>query len=507
MKKVIGFLFSRMFIFSIIILLQIFFIILLFFQIVPYGSFIYSLMILMSIIMLIWLFQLDINPAYKLVWTLVIMSLPPIGGLFYLIWGGKKLSRKTLTSLKNSNDIAADLYNQDPDIEKKLLSMETDLYRQFNYIRSASNSPVYENTSVEYFAVGEEKYKSMLIELEKAKRFIFLEYFIIDKGIMWDTILEILKRKVKQGVDVRLIYDDMGTIMLLPRKFAKDLNELGIKTVIFNPVHPRIYTFMNYRDHRKICVIDGNIGYMGGLNLADEYINVYEKHGHWKDTAFMLKGDAVWTLTVLFMSMWFFITNEKMEFDIYRPTAKAISDGFIQPYGDSPLDNMNVTENEYLNIINKAKNYVYITTPYLILDNEMITALTIAAKSGIDVRIITPGVPDKWFVHYVTQSNYLILIKAGVKIYEYTPGFMHGKMFVSDDKITVVGTANLDYRSLYLHFECCTTFINSSIIQSVKKDIEETIKISKNITEESIKKTNGFKKILQSVLRIFAPLM
>jgi cardiolipin synthase len=196
-----------------------------------------------------------------------------------------------------------------------------------------------------------------------------------------------------------------------------------------------------------------------------------------------------------------------MDFDKYRPTIKALTDGFIQPYGDSPLDNMNVTENEFLNIISRAKNYVYITTPYLILDNEMITALTIAAKSGIDVRIITPGVPDKWFVHYVTQSNYLVLIKSGVKIYEYTPGFMHGKMFVSDDKIAVVGTANLDYRSLYLHFECCSTFINSGIIKSVKKDIEETLKVCMPVTEEFIAKTSGFKKILQSVLRIFAPLM
>ena len=264
---------------------------------------------------------------------------------------------------------------------------------------------------------------------------------------------------------------------------------------------------MNYRDHRKICVIDGNVGFTGGINLADEYINAYPKHGHWKDTAVMLTGDAVWSLTQMFLQLWEFNCGEEKDQSLFRPTLCPPSDGYVQPFGDSPLDYDNVAENAYLQIINTASRYVYITTPYLILDNEMITALTVAAKSGIDVRIITPHIADKWFVHIVTQSYYRQLLEEGVKIYEYTPGFIHAKMFVSDDDVAIVGTTNMDFRSFYLHFECGVAFYNSSVIPKVKEDIDKTLAISQEITLDTIKSYPLYRRIAAAFLKMFAPLM
>ncbi|MEG0110561.1 MAG: phospholipase D-like domain-containing protein, partial [Oscillospiraceae bacterium] len=281
-----------------------------------------------------------------------------------------------------------------------------------------------------------------------------MEFFFIEDGIMWDKTLELLTSKAAQGVDVRIIYDSFGCIVTLPDRYEDKLRKLGIKCEIFNPlrfsVRPSDYSMLNHRDHRKITVIDGEVGFTGGVNFADEYINATNPYGKWKDTALMLKGPGVYSLTVTFLKMWDFITKSQTKYTQYIPTTSFEADGYVQPYCDSPIDNETVSEYTYLNVLQRAQDYVYIATPYLVIDNEMLTALCLAAKSGIDVRLITPGVPDKWYVYYVTQSYYPALIKAGVRIFEYQPGFIHAKMYVSDDKVAIVGSANMDYRSLYL---------------------------------------------------------
>ena len=350
----------------------------------------------------------------------------------------------------------------------------------------------------------------MVEELKKAKHYIFLEYFIIQEGKMWNTILDILRQKAAEGVDVRVIYDDMGCIMILPTGYDRTLEQMGIKCRIFNPFVPILSSRFNTRDHRKICVIDGNVGFTGGINLADEYINAYEKHGHWKDTSILLKGEAVFNLTVMFLSMWDYLdsTTGKTDYSRYYPTVwDENAKGYVQPFADNPLDDEAVGETVYLNLINKAKRYVYITTPYLILSSEMLTALTSAAKCGVDVRIITPHIPDKWYVHAVSRSHYQPLIEAGVKIYEYTPGFIHAKTFVVDDDYAVVGTIHLDYRSLYLHFECAVWMYQTPSVAQVRDDFFKTQQISQEITLEECRSLSFPRRLGRSVLRVFAPLM
>ncbi|MFA7637208.1 MAG: cardiolipin synthase, partial [Monoglobales bacterium] len=335
----------------------------------------------------------------------------------------------------------------------------------------------------------------------------FLEYFIIQEGKMWDSILEILKRKVAEGVKVRIIYDDMGCFFLLPKGYAAELKKFGIECIIFNPFRPFLSVIQNNRDHRKIASVDGKVAFTGGINLADEYINAYEKHGHWKDSAMMVSGDAAWGLTVLFLQMWELCTKKSEDYSQYFPgKTTGLKNGYVIPYCDSPLDTENVGEHVYLQIINNAKDYVYINTPYLIIDDSMVSALTLAAKSGVDVRIVTPHIADKFYVHAATRSYYRELINAGVKIYEYTNGFIHSKTFVSDDYTATVGTTNLDFRSLYLQFECGVLMYNTTAVGQVKEDFLNTLEICQQITKEDCR-TNMIKSLFEDILRLIAPLM
>ena len=320
---------------------------------------------------------------------------------------------------------------------------------------------------------------------------------------------EALEEKAKQGVDVRLIYDDVGCIVTLPHNYKNTLEAKGIKCRVFNPIKPFFTRRLNNRDHRKIVVIDGDVGFTGGINLADEYINEYEKHGYWKDAGIMLKGDAVWNLTVMFLSMWDYIDNKEEDYIKFKPSKNKYynSKGYVQPFDDSPLINEPIGETVYLNLINKAKDYIYINTPYLIIDNEMATALKIAAKSGVDIKIVTPYIPDKKFVHAVTKSYYESFIKDGIEIYEFTPGFMHAKTFVVDDEYGVVGSINLDFRSLYLHYECGVWLYKTESIKSMKDDYLETLKRCHKVTMEECKNTSSIRKVLRLIIRMFAPLL
>ena len=451
------------------------------------------------------------NPAYKLAWVIVLLSFPLVGGAIYVFMSGNRTRRKFINeALKNHMD-TFEYTPDDTSVRDEMDAISHSANVQSTYISKTAGYPVYRNTTVKYFPLGEENYETLLKELKAAKHYIFMEYFIIKQGEMWSTILDILIEKVKEGVDVRLIYDDFGCAMWVPSRFNREMEEVGIKVAPFNPVIPLINLRQNNRDHRKITVIDGHTGFTGGINIADEYINKIDRFGHWKDTGVMLKGEGVWNLTLMFLQTWTMITKETDDYKMYNPYLHCekfdYDDGFVQPYGDTPVDDEIVGENIYLNMINKAKRYIYITTPYLIIDNELVTALTLAAKSGIDVRIITPGIPDKKMVYLVTQSYYYQLIKAGVKVYQYTPGFIHAKTVVMDDSIAVVGTVNFDYRSMYLHFECGVWMYDCKAVKDIKEDYDKTLLACDEVTIEELEKTSKLKLFGQSLLRLFAPLM
>ncbi len=351
---------------------------------------------------------------------------------------------------------------------------------------------------------------ALLPELEKAEKYIFLESFIVEEGVMWGSILDVLKRKAAQGVKIRLLYDDIGCFLLLPANYPKQMEALGIECGVFNPFRPVLTVAQNNRDHRKIISIDGKVAFTGGINLADEYINAIEKHGYWKDAAIMLKGKAAWSFTLMFLQMWELCKRTREDYLLFYPgsdEACAVpSAGFVQPYADSPMDTENVGEHVYLQILNQAQDYVYINTPYLIVDDSMVSALMLTAKRGVDVRIVTPHKWDKWLVHMTTRSYYRDLIQAGVKIYEFQEGFMHAKTFVCDDRIASVGTINLDFRSLYLHFECGALMFHSDAVMQVKADFLKTLGRCLPVKKEDQQGT-FFLRFFQDVLRLFAPLM
>ena len=511
MKKILKILSQRVGLVALALIIQIFVLVAMILKFNTYFIYFYALCIILSLLALLTIINNKSNPSYKMAWIIPILIFPIFGGLFYVMFGRSQLSKRLkrkMDSMRTSMQMADSLKNE---VTNKLKCENLTASKQSSYIEKMSGSPIYNNIYIEYYSVGEDMYPRLKEELLKAKHYIFLEFFIIEEGIMWNSILDILIENIKEGVDVRVMYDDMGCITTLPYKYSKKLEKLGIKCCVFNPFIPVLSIRMNNRDHRKIVVIDGHTGFTGGFNLADEYINLYPKHGHWKDSAILLKGNAVWSLTVMFLSMWDYVKGINENYDKYRPglynSEEYKTKGYIQPYNDNPLDDETVGECIYLNLINNANKYIYITTPYLIIDNEMITSLTLAAKSGVDVRIITPGIPDKKIVNELTKSYYEVLIESGVKIYEYTPGFIHAKNFVVDDLYATVGTVNLDYRSLYLHFECGVWVYNNDTVFNVKKDFEETLTLCREITLKDCKKISGIRRFLRAILRVFAPLM
>lgn len=476
-----------------------------------YTIYLKVLALFLTFLAVIYIINKRDNPAYKLIWVVLILAAPLVGGLLYIFFAGNRTRLKFIEEALENHLDTFRYMPSDKENQKEIKELSKSASVQSTYISKAAGYPVYKNTSVKYFPLGEDNFKTLVEELNKAKHYIFMEYFIIKQGKMWDTVLEVLTRKAKEGVDVRLIYDDVGCAMWMPSRFIAEMTASGIKVAPFNPISPVVSLRQNNRDHRKITIIDGHTGFTGGINLADEYINIGSKFGHWKDTGIMLKGEAVWNLTLMFLQTWRMLTKQEDNYSLYTPMrhkkTPVYSDGYVQPYGDTPVDSEIVGENIYLNMINKAKYYVYITTPYLIIDNEMVTALTLAAKSGIDVRIITPGIPDKKIVYMVTQSYYQELVRAGVKIYQYTPGFIHAKTVIVDDTVATVGTINFDYRSLYLHFECGVWMFNTSTIFEIKEDFKNTLEVCDQVTLEEIKNTSGLKTLGQSLLRLIAPLL
>ena len=512
-KKILQLLFNRIFYVAVALMLQLVWLLITAWRLAAYSKYISNVISMISILVVLWIVNKKINPSYKLGWTILILCLPVLGVMLYILFGKSRIAQAIQNKYAQVQEESLPYMKQDPDVARSLEESSQSAAVQSRYIHQYSSFPVHTNTTAEYFQVGDDMFPVLVRELEQAQHYIFIEYFIIHDGVMWRTILDILERKVQEGVDVRLIYDDMGCLTTLPHKYYETMRSKGIKCQVFNPFRPLLNIIQNNRDHRKFCIIDGYVGFTGGVNLADEYINQKERFGHWKDTAVMLKGEAVWNMTAMFLHMWNVITNNREDHSleeylphVWHPEAFE-GDGYIQPFCDSPLDNETVGENVYLNIINRAKRYVYICTPYLVIDNEMMTALCLAAKSGVDVRLMTPGIPDKKLVFLLTQSYYEQLLEAGVKIYEYQPGFLHAKSFVCDDEIAVVGTINLDYRSLYLHFEDGVWIYRNQVIHDIKKDFTDTLEYCNPVSLEFCRGRNIAVRAMQSILRLFAPML
>ena len=511
MRKLYKFLTSKVLIVTTLILLQIILLMYIIFALAQYAVYLYGSFILLSIAITIWIINRPDNPSYKFAWCIPILLFPLFGGMFYLMFGIKQMPKKVNARYQKVTNATISLFEHDQFIMRHFLEEDKSIYKQVYYLMSHSYYPIYRNCENEFLPTGEAMFERMKIELRKAKKFIFIEYFIIAEGIFWNSILEILVEKVKEGVEVRLIYDDAGCLQTLPSNYHKTLEKLGIRVYVFNRLVPALMVHMNNRDHRKIVVIDGNVGFTGGINLADEYINAYVRFGHWKDNGIMIRGEAVWNFTIMLLQFWNLEYDEDEDYRYYRPDPEVIKDiqaaGFVLPYADTPSDDEIIGEFAHMNILNMAKEYVYIQTPYLICDNEVITALTLAAKNGIDVRMILPHIPDKWYVHIVTRAYYQPLIEAGVKIYEYTPGFMHAKTFICDDEVAIIGTTNMDYRSYYLHHECGIWMYKTESIRHMKEDFLAILAQSQRITVDMFKKESLATKVMRAILRVFAPLM
>ncbi|MFV0399738.1 MAG: cardiolipin synthase [Oscillospiraceae bacterium] len=508
-KKISRLLFSRVFIVGAMIALQVVLIVALVYVFSQYYFWVYLFFHIISILVVVGLVSRDENPESKITWICFILFFPLIGGLFYLMLANRRVPAKLERRMQEAPQNVEGLIPDDglaPDDPYSAM--------QSRYIRALSGYPVTDRTALEYYPLGDEMFVRMVEELEKAEKYIFLEFFIIRPGIMLDTVLELLRRKVAQGVEVRLMYDDLGSIFTLPPGYDKIFREAGIKLCIFNSFRPHVNAMLNHRDHRKMLVIDGKVAFCGGINLADEYINKLERFGHWKDTGVLLRGRAVWSFVVMYLLQWHFATGERATLTDYRceeadngPDGEPVSDGLVQVFGDTPLDGENVTETVYMDAINNATDYIYINTPYLVISNAMQNALRNAALRGVDVRINTPFHYDKWYVHVLTRSHYAVLIEAGVKIYEYTPGFLHGKMFVADDRLCMVGTCNMDFRSFYLHFECSVLMYGSSTVGTVKQDILECQAVSHQVTLEEAKEAPLHIRLARLVLKLVAPLL
>ncbi len=467
------------------------------------------IMRVISIVLVVAIINKQEDPSYTIAWCVLILVFPILGVMLFLLCAGRKMPKKLANGTTQVNENMSNLLIQDQKVLEEIKEKDESLYRIYSCGYLSSHFPIYKNTKATYYDSGEEFFPDLLDELRKAKHFIFLEFFIIDFGQMWDSVLSILQEKVKEGVEVKFIYDDFGCSTTVPQHYDKVLNRIGIETYRFNKLRPALIIQMNNRDHRKVIVIDNQVAFTGGVNLADEYINVIDRFGYWKDSAIRLEGEAVWSFTVMFLGMYSYLRNSKevLEYRKYKLPCKHIeSDSYFQPFSDTPTDDINMGLSAHLSIINRAKNYVYIDTPYLILNSDMQAALILAAQSGIDVRILVPHIPDKKYVFSITQSNYELLIKAGVRIYEFTPGFNHCKNMVSDDDIGLVGTVNTDYRSYYLHFEDGVILQDTDTIQKMKQGFLNALEKSHEVTLEDCKKFPLYKRIWRAVLKLMAPL-
>ena len=451
----------------------------------------------------------DMNAGFKLPWIIAILAFPVLGLCLYFLFGRPGATKHMRQHFEK---IDADLEGtlvQDENVLKNLEATDFAVANQARYLWKCAVYPAWQNTDVEFHKTAEEGLEAQKRELRKAKKFIFMEYHAIEESSAFLELKEILVQKAKEGVEVRVFYDDVGSFVFINKDFIKRMEAVGIQCRVFNPMHPFLNIFMNNRDHRKITVIDGKVGFTGGYNLAEEYFNRTHPYGYWKDTGIMLTGDAVRNLTVMFLEMWNAVRKTDMDYDKYLPKVEytAKEQGFVQPYADSPLDHETTGENVYMNLIKNAKHEIFFTTPYLIITDEMSRELRMAARRGVDVRIVTPGIPDKKMVYQMTRSYYSELARSGVRIYEYTPGFIHAKQCVCDGESATVGTINMDYRSLYLHFENGVLMYHYDAVAEIRKDFEDIFAASTEVTEKYSGRKSVPARMGRGVLRLFSPLV
>ena len=530
--------FSRTAIIVVALLLQLFVFFASFYWLKDYSTVVYAAYVLLGAVTVVHILNEENNASFKIAWIIPVLVIPVFGTVLYIyinLQPGTKRIHKKLTKIE---DEIRPYLAQNEETVQELQEQSAGEKGIADYLYHADNYPVYAGCKMKYYPIGEAKFADMIEQLKRAEHFIFMEYFIVTKSYMWNTILEILKEKAAQGVEVRMMYDGMCSLALLPYGYYKDLEKMGIQSIPFSQIRPVLSTYQNNRDHRKILIIDGKTVFTGGINLADEYINRIDRFGHWKDTAVMIQGKAVKSFTLLFLKMWHVakgkdsIPEEEIQkytvsvwenaqtgdmctdMESMRNTAmqntqdkKLHAGGYVIPYGDDPYGDERIGKQVYIDILNRARKYVHIMTPYLILDDEMITALRYCAKRGVETVIIMPHIPDKIYAYLLARTYYKQLLKYGVKIYEYTPGFVHAKVFVSDDIRGCVGTINLDFRSLYLHFECGAYMYSNDVLHDVEQDFKETLKQCQEITKESCDKYPKGKMLVGKMLRLIAPLM
>ena len=471
-------------------------------QLSSYYQIIFEILKFTSIIYIVYKNQ---NPAYKIIWIILMMFLPIAGFVAYILWGNNKTGEKIKLKIKNQTKKSIHI------LEKEIIVNEIkseDRKKEVNFITNVTNYPLYYNDTINYFETGDKCYEKIIEDLKNAKKYILIEFFIISKGQMWNKIYEILKEKSKQKVKIYMIYDSLGCLLKKPKNFKKQLEEINIEYLSFNPPTPFIRSYVNYRNHRKIMVIDGMVAYTGGINIGDEYINLTNRLGHWKDCGIRITGEAVKNFITIFFKTW----NLSKEEVKYEKMIKEIEDnkeskGYVLPFSDNPHNKKNPYENTYINVINNAKKYIYIMTPYLILDSETEKALINSSLSGVNIKIITPSIPDKKLVNACTKSFYNQLLDAGVQIYEYKPGFIHSKVLLSDDEVAVVGTTNFDFRSFYLNYECGIWMYNTKEEKIIKQDFEDTIKKCEEIKKQIWNQRKLDIKILEALLRLISPLL
>ena len=486
------------------VLLQVAWLLMLVLRFNTYSNWIAAASTIIALVVVVRLYSKHTSPAFKLPWIMLIMALPVMGLALYLmveVFSDLGSFRKRMAALVQQRQ---QRIPQTPEIPGKL---DPDCAGYSRYLQQIGGAPVYENTAVTYYPEAVQAFEAMKQELEKAESFIFMEYFIVEDGSSFREILEILERKVKAGVEVRLMYDDLGSVGYVNLRFAKSLVDRGIRCQVFNPALPVVNLFMNHRDHRKITVIDGKVGFSGGYNLADEYFDRRHPYGKWKDTGVRLEGEAVRSLTAFFLEMWAASSGRPENFDTYLNISHSVpGTGFVQPFADDPQSRERLAENTYLHLIYNARDSLYIITPYLIITDEMVNALGLAARRGVDVRIITPGIPDKKTVYQVTRSYYGGLAEQGVRIFEYSPGFCHAKQCVCDGRYATIGTSNLDYRSFYHHFENDILLMDCDAVKQIEADFVQLFPQCREVTREYC---SGKKHMLlfQCLLRLIAPLM
>jgi len=502
--------FSRAGLIGLFLLLQVALIIVGFSALDDYLPHYFTASVLFSTVMALFLLNSSQDASAKLTWVIVIMALPAFGALLYLYTRSDLGHRLLKGRFAELTEECRGRIPQSEEVMERLRREAPEAAGLVSYVNRTGCYPIFDRCSVRYFPSGEEMFPALLEQLEAAEKFIFLEFFVVAEGQMWDAMLEILKRKAAAGVDVRLIYDGTCEFFTLPRSYPKRMGEYGIRCKAFAPITPFVSTYYNYRDHRKILIVDGHTVFTGGMNLADEYINVLPRFGYWKDSAVRIRGEAVRSFTLMFLQMWN-IDRRETDFspdclDAPAPAQEGAS-GFVMPYGDCPLDEERVGEWVYMDLLNRARRSVWIMSPYLILDGEMETAIRFAAERGVDVRLILPGIPDKKLPYALAKTHYAALLRSGVKLYEYVPGFVHAKVLLSDEREAVVGTINLDYRSLYHHFECAAYLHGTDCIREIREDFLRVQQSCRAVTEETIRAEKWTVRLAGALMKVIAPLM